>query len=329
MTVLRRFAPFVLTAAVLYGVAPAIGGVLGAWNDVISLSPVWLVVLILTQIGSLWCFWDVQRIAVGTKDFWAVAMSNLAGGAAGRIIPGGAATTAAVQIGMLRAAGVSQSTAAVGLTAGSLLLLAALCALPVLAIPAVVFGMRVPRSLWHAVAIGAALFVVMALATVAALRSEGALRRAGRLGARVAARLHRPVQDLPERLVRLRDELVERLGDQLPRAIVAAIGRWLLDFGSLLAALAAVDARPRLSLVLLAYVAAQLLAQIPLTPGGIGVVEAGLTAALALIGVATGQAAAATLAYRLVSYWLQLPAGAVAWVIHRRRMGRAARAASI
>ena len=49
-------------------------------------------------------------------------------------------------------------------------------------------------------------------------------------------------------------------------------------------------------------------------------VEAGLTGFLALIGVPAGAAAVATLAYRLVSYWLALPAGGVAWLVHRRRI---------
>jgi uncharacterized protein (TIRG00374 family) len=95
----------------------------------------------------------------------------------------------------------------------------------------------------------------------------------------------------------------------------------------LVTAIVAVGGQPQLSLVLLAYVAAQLLAQIPITPGGIGVVEAGLTATLVLSGVSGGDAAVATLAYRLVSYWLMLPAGLVAWVIHRRRLAVAAPAA--
>jgi uncharacterized protein (TIRG00374 family) len=54
------------------------------------------------------------------------------------------------------------------------------------------------------------------------------------------------------------------------------------------------------------------------TPGGLGVVEAGLVGTLALAGVPAGPAAVATLAYRLGSYWLQLPAGLVAYVVHRR-----------
>jgi uncharacterized protein (TIRG00374 family) len=61
------------------------------------------------------------------------------------------------------------------------------------------------------------------------------------------------------------------------------------------------------------------LAQIPVTPGGLGFVEAGLTAMLALAGVGAGKAVLATLAYRLFAYWLQLPAGLAAFLAHKRR----------
>jgi uncharacterized protein (TIRG00374 family) len=71
----------------------------------------------------------------------------------------------------------------------------------------------------------------------------------------------------------------------------------------------------------LAYVAAELLALLPLTPGGLGFVEAGLVGALTLAGVSGHDALAATLLYRIASYWLPLPAGAVAYALFRRRYG--------
>ena len=101
--------------------------------------------------------------------------------------------------------------------------------------------------------------------------------------------------------------------------MLATVGRWAFDYLTLLAALAAVGERARPGLVLLAFCAAQLLAQIPVTPGGLGFVEAGLTAMLTLAGVGGAAAVLTTFAYRLVSYWLPLPVGAIAWVAHRRR----------
>ena len=74
--------------------------------------------------------------------------------------------------------------------------------------------------------------------------------------------------------------------------------------------------------------APQVLAQIPITPGGLGFVEAGLTATLALAGVGAGNAVLATFAYRLFNYWLPLPAGLAAYVVHRRRRDRETAAAA-
>ena len=61
--------------------------------------------------------------------------------------------------------------------------------------------------------------------------------------------------------------------------------------------------------MVLAYAGAKVLSLVPLTPGGLGFVEAGLTGLLALAGVSAGTAAVATLAYRLIGYWLPLPLG--------------------
>ena len=74
--------------------------------------------------------------------------------------------------------------------------------------------------------------------------------------------------------------------------------------------------------VLIAYCVAQILAQIPLTPGGLGFVEAGLAATLVLAGVSASEAALATLAYRVFSYWLPLPVGLAAALAFRHRYGR-------
>jgi len=129
------------------------------------------------------------------------------------------------------------------------------------------------------------------------------------------------VQGLPDRLVRERDLVRDHLGSRWWVAVLAAVGNWLLDFAALLAALVALGSRPRPSLVLLAYVVSAVLGMIPITPGGLGFVEAGLTATLVLAGVSAGDAAIATLAYRLVSYWLPLPAGLLAYGLYRRRYG--------
>jgi uncharacterized protein (TIRG00374 family) len=322
-SLVRRAAALGLTALVLYGVAPAIGEVLGAWPQVAEIKPWWLAGMLIAEALSCWFLWELQALSVGTKDLTAVATSQLAGGALGRVIPGGAATAAATQYNMLNAADVPRGAIATGLAAATVLQIAALCVLPILALPAVIFGLTVPETLLETAILAFGLFVAMFVVGLGVARSEKTLRAVGRFAVRVSCRLpgDRTLEpEFPDRLVVQRDEVVDRLGDRLLRACAAAVGRWLFDLLALGMACQAVGAHPRFSLLLLAYIAAQLLAQIPITPGGLGVVEAGLTATLALAGVRGGDAAVAVLAYRLVSYWLMLPAGLVAWIVHRRRL---------
>jgi hypothetical protein len=328
--VVRRVVAFAVCALVLYGVAPAVTEVLGAWPRVRRIEPGWFAGMVLAQLGSLWCLWKLQALCIGAA-MRPVAESSLVSGALGRVLPGGTATAAATQYAMLTSAGVPGAAIGAGLAAGTLLQLAALCALALLALPAVLLGLRVPTSLLATAAVAAVLFCGMVALTALALRGDRALaamaRAAGRLLTRVRPR--RPVDpdDLATGLLSQRDAVVELLGHTWRLALVVAVGRWVLDFLTLIAALAAIGADPHGSLTLLAYAGAQLLAQLPLTPGGLGVVEAGLTGSLALAGITAGQAAVATLAYRLVSYWLLLPAGLVAWLLFRREAGGTAASA--
>ena len=74
--------------------------------------------------------------------------------------------------------------------------------------------------------------------------------------------------------------------------------------------------------MLLAYAAAGIVALFPVTPGGLGIVEASLSGLLVLAGVHAGYAVLAVLAYRIASYWLSLLAGPPAYLLFHRRYGR-------
>ena len=163
----------------------------------------------------------------------------------------------------------------------------------------------------------------MLLATDRPLRL-GRARRSSACATGCAAAPSR-CSELPQRLLRERDRIVGTLGPRWKRALAGhgrAAGRSTTRRCSPRWRRSARTRGP--ALVLLAFCAAQLLAQIPITPGGLGFVEAGLTATLALAGVSAGDAVLATFAYRLFSYWLPLPAGAVGMVLHRRRLASGA-----
>ena len=127
--------------------------------------------------------------------------------------------------------------------------------------------------------------------------------------------------DLPDRLVRERDRIRSVLGHKWKAATLLSSGRLFFDFFCLLATIRATGSDPNPSLVLLAYAVAGLLALIPITPGGLGIVEAGLSGLLILAGVPGGDAVVATLAYRIISYWLPIVVGPFAYVAFRLRYG--------
>ena len=322
----RRGLLLAITAVSLYLLAPALIAVFGAFDELDEISPLWFLAMIALQVASYACMWGIQRLAVRADHWGPVITSQLAANSFGRIVPGGVAASGAMQYAMLVRGGVPAAAAASGMTASSLLIFGTLLALPLLALPAIIGGVAVDPHLARAALGGAVLFVLMVGVGVACVLWDRPLELIGRASQAVINRIRRGDEraaGVPERLLRERDVVIAVLGRQWWEALLLAAGRWVTDYLTLIAALYAVGATPRPSLVLLAFCAAQILGTMPLTPGGLGFVEAGLTGPLALAGVGAGAALVATLAYRLVQFWLPIPAGAVAAVIHRRRYGTA------
>jgi uncharacterized protein (TIRG00374 family) len=269
--------------------------------------------------ASYVCLWELDRIALGTRRWFAVACAQLAGNAVGRFVPG-APTPFTVE--MLRRAGVDTGEAAAAFTASTSPQLATTAALPLLALPAIVGGAPVSRSLVAAAYLGVGVLLVLVAAGTAAFASDRPLELAGR-GVQwllnTTVRRRHPVVGLPRELLADRDFIRTTLGGRWKAAVAAAAANTGFDYLALLFALRAVGANPRPSLVVLAYTAAELLALLPFTPGGLGFVEAGLVGTLTLAGVPGSDALAATLLYRLAAYWLPIPAGGVAYLLFRHR----------
>jgi uncharacterized protein (TIRG00374 family) len=311
-----------VTFVSLYLLWPSLSEVFTSWRSLLELEPQWVAIALAVEAGSFVSTWQLQRIALQTGRWFGVATSQLAGNAFGRIIPGGMAASGTLQYQMLVRSGLAGGRIASALTAVSVLLFGVVLALPVLSLPAVLGGTEVAEGLAQAAYLGAGVFLLMVVAGVAVYVWELPLRLAGRAVAWTldrTVRRHQPVVGLPERLLRERNAVLRAFGERWWLALLAAGGKWILEYLALLACLRAVGADPNPSLVLLAFVAAAFLGMIPLTPGGLGFVEAGLTGMLALAGVGAGAAVVATLAYRLVSFWIPIPAGGVAYVLFRRR----------
>jgi len=308
----------------LYFLWPGLLQVFSSWPGLLGVDPIWFVLMIAAEIGSFICSWVLLRLALRRHDWFLPATSQLASNAFSRIIPGGAATGGAMQYQMLTRGGIDGARVATGLTATTLINTGVLFTLPLLSLPALLSGIPVDRRLGHALWVGVLAFVLLTAAAAVAFVFDRPLMIAGRAAQWVRNMVVRRgprLEDLPHRLLIERDLIRSTLGAQWAKALFAAVGRPLVDYLALLAALLAVGSQPYPSLVLMAYVVASLLGMIPITPGGLGFVEAGLAATLTLAGVGGAEATLAILAYRLVQYWLPLPAGLVAYLMYRRRYG--------
>jgi len=310
------------TGIVLYLVAPSILSVLDSWPKLATLNLLWFIPAVVSEGAHFACTFALQRIALRTKAWFAVITAQLAGNAISLIVPGGAAAGAAVQFRMLGTAGMDATESVSGLTAFSFLGIGGLLALPVFVLPVVIFGAPVASGLTHAAWVGAVGFVLFTAFGAVVMAFDAPLLWAGRAAQSVRNRVLKkrtPLTGLANRLLEQRNVIRTVLGQQWWQATVLSVGRLVFDYLCLLFCVRAVGAHPRPSLVLLAYAVAGVIGLVPITPGGIGIVEASLAGLLALAGLDGAQAVLATLAYRLASYWLPMAAGPIAYATFRHR----------
>jgi uncharacterized protein (TIRG00374 family) len=324
-SIVKWVAGVAVTGVALYVVLPSVTRVVGAWPRLAHLSPAWLVGAVFAEAISFVCTFALQRIVLRTKGWFAVVASGLSGNAVTNVLPGGSAVGAAVQFEMLSNAGIDTDRAVSGLTATSLLSIGGLLAFPIFALPAILGGVPVSPGLGHAALLGVAAFGVYILLGIIVMTTDRPLARFGSMVQWLLNKIPRrrtKTHDLGDRLIRQRDDIRTALGRNWLMAVLLVGGRLIFDYLCLLGALRATGTHPDPSLILLAYAATSIIALVPLTPGGLGIVEASLSGLLVLAGVKGGTAVVATLAYRLISYWLPLLAGSVAYPLYRRKYGR-------
>jgi uncharacterized protein (TIRG00374 family) len=100
----------------------------------------------------------------------------------------------------------------------------------------------------------------------------------------------------------------------LIRAVGWASANWLLDAASLGVFLAAFGHTVSPDGLLIAFCLANVLAAIPVTPGGLGVVEAVLTPTLVGFGAPKAIAILGVISYRIFNFWIPIPVGGVAYI---------------
>jgi uncharacterized protein (TIRG00374 family) len=240
-----------------------------------------------------------------------VNMSSLA---VSHVLPGGTAPGTAVSYRLLTELDVPSGTAAFGLATqgvGSAVVLNAIFWLALLiSIPLTGYNLLYG----YAAIAGLILFALFAVIVLLLTRGQ---RRALELLHRWAAKVPFVNADKVTALVQtIADRLQILLRDRsmLVHALAWAAANWLLDAASLWVFVLSFGHLVSPIDLLVAYGLANILAVIPLTPSGLGVVEGVLIPTLVGFHVPKGIAILGVLSYRLVNFWLPIPAGGAAYL---------------
>ena len=284
---------------------------------------VWFLAGFALEAGALIAYGRLTQSVLPKEgpDLSRVLRIDLSTLAVSHVIPGGTAGGTGLGYRLLTSSGVSGPDAAFALATqgiGSAVVLnAMLWVALVVSIPLHGFN-----SAYVTVAVvGAVLLAAFATLVLSLTRGEAHATRALRA---VARRVPWVTEEQMEQLVqRLATRLRTLAADRqlLKNAVSWAAANWLLDAASLWAFVAAYGHVSRPIDLFVAYGVANVLAAVPLTPGGLGIVEAVAATSLIGFGVPAAIAWLGVISWRLFNFWLPIPVGAGAYLSLRVRRG--------
>ncbi|MHB8263330.1 MAG: lysylphosphatidylglycerol synthase transmembrane domain-containing protein [Acidimicrobiales bacterium] len=305
-----------LALVVEYLVLPLIPGIRASLHSISHVN-IWLLAAgVVLEIGSLAAYVQLthemlpppslKRTYLARVDLSTLALSH--------VVPGGNAGSAALGYRLLTSEGVTPASAAFALGmqgVGSALVLNAIFWLAlVVSIP--INGYQ-PL---YGIAAGAGVVMIALFASVVLLLTKGQRQLLDSVGSVCdhipfvhGDKVTSILQEIATRL-----QLLAEDRSLLKRAIIWAAANWILDAASLWVFIAAFGAVVSPVDLLVAYGLANVLAVIPVTPGGLGIIEGILIPTLHGFGVAKTTAILAVLGYRMINFWLPIPVGGATYL---------------
>jgi uncharacterized protein (TIRG00374 family) len=307
-------------AAGVYALLPRLGGLSRDAAELRHARTAFVVAAVVAQAVSLACYALLYRrvlASLGARvPFWLTARVTLASFLVSHLTPFGSAAGTVLNVSTLETEGVTAPTTGEAIALTSLVSTLALIALFGTGLVATA-GRHLSQT--YLVIASAALVLVVSVLVIALVvgAHPDVAASAGRRVARVARRVRSSID--PEQVAQTSQRLAVLARSALTgRAFLASFGfasaDLLFDLLSLDLMFAAVRYQPGFGPVAVAYAAANIVGAIPVTPGGLGVVEVTLVAITVGFGAPRATAVLAVLGYRLVNYWLPLVPGAVAYL---------------
>ena len=302
---LRREVRWTVTAVVLvlvveFLVLPRLGGFPQTINRLSHINIAYVIAGLILEAAALAAYAQLTYtvLSPGGPNRWRLLRIDLSSLALSHVVPGGTAPGVGLSYRLLSQSGVGAADAGFGLAMQGVGSAVVLNVLFWLALIVSLFTNGFHPLYTYAAAAGTLLMGSFAAVIVALTKGR---RRSIEVVRQWADRV--PFLDgnrLAEGVQRVADRLKDLAGqrDPLRQAILWAATNWLLDAACLFVFIVALHSYISPINLLVAYGLANILAVIPITPGGLGIIEGILIPALHGFGVPLDVASPAVLGYR-------------------------------
>lgn len=313
--------------AVFAFLLPRIANYGDVWDTLRGLSGAWLTVLAGAVVLNVLTFAPPFVVTLPGLGFVRALSLTQASTASTYVAPGGAAVGVALAFAMLRGWGFASGAVALSVALTGIWNQLFLLGAPAVGVALLTTQGGHDAALQTVSLIGLAAFGAAASIFAAALSADGPARWAGDHAARAVnwslGRLRRqPVGWAGESLVRFRRSAVGLLRRRWLALTAATVAGQLTVFVLLVVCLRALGATGSEITFVEAFAAwtlVRLLGSLPLTPGGVGIVELGLTGALIGFGGDNAEVVAAVLLYRALTILPTVALGVLAAFLWRRQ----------
>jgi putative heme transporter len=306
---------------------PSIANYPDVWRVVKGLSWAWFAALVVATCINLSTFAPPWMIALPGLGFVRAMELTQASTALSIVFPGGAAVGIAGSYGITRRWGFPGRDVARSVTVVSLWSQLVNLAFPIVAVFLLTIVGEQSAALATAAFIGVAVLGVVVTGLVLVLVSNRLARELGNVAARLVSWALASVRRGPvtwggESFKHFRDDVGDFLVRKWLWLTLTTLAGNLTVFGVLMVSLRAVDVPSSQVTAIEAFAAwalVRILGSIPITPGGVGIIELGLTGALVGFGGANAAVVAAVLVYRFLTVVPTVTLGLIAAFTLRRK----------
>jgi putative heme transporter len=326
-------------AAVVIGVVfafvlPRIADYKEVWHILSGVTSEWMLGLAVAVVLNVVTSAPPWMAALPGLGFLHALRVTQASTALSMVAPGGAAVGMATSYAMLNRWGLKDRAIGLAVLVTGVWNQLAIFGFPIIAVAALVANGGSSRTLEWVALIGLIVFTVIVAGFAVGLQSARLARKLGNWAAGAVSWVKHlanrgPVRWTGETFVRFREEAIELLRRRWHVLTLGVLANHLTVFVLMVFCLRAVGiTRAEVDIVeaFAAWSLVRVLGSIPITPGGLGIVELGLTGMLVGFGASNGQAVAATVLYRVLGAVPTLALGLLAAVTWKLRQPKTAAA---